>query len=234
MVAYKGKLFRAGGFTAHNKAGEKQNLESVADFAAYDPATKKWSDLPKMPVPRSSHDAVMIGDKLYVVGGWAMVGEAKDWHGTSYVIDLSNDDLKWQALPKQPFFRRALSAGHHEGKLFVIGGMQKVGKPTTAVGVFDPATDEWREGPKLIGEKGMTGFGSSAFTIGERLYVSTYDGNVQRLNMDGKSWTVIDKLKEDRFFHRMLPLNSSSLIVVGGASMQSGKRISLETIELSK
>ncbi len=233
MVAYNGKLYRVGGFTAHNDAGEEHDLESVADFAEYDPARNKWRELPSMPVPRSSHDAVVIGDKLHVVGGWAMISGKTDWHGTSYVVDLSHKELKWQPLPKQPFVRRALSVGQFEGKLYVIGGIQKVGGPSTAVDIFDPATNQWSKGPNLVGE-GMTGFGSSAFAVSKELYVSTYSGNLQRLSADAKSWSVVAKLKEDRFFHRMLPLGAESLILVGGASMQSGKRLSLETVHLSK
>ena len=45
MVAHGGKLYRLGGFEAANAKGEKAALTSTADFAVYDPAEKKWSDL---------------------------------------------------------------------------------------------------------------------------------------------------------------------------------------------
>ncbi len=40
---------------------------SVADFARFDPATNTWQALQPLPGGRSSHDAVVVGDTLYVV-----------------------------------------------------------------------------------------------------------------------------------------------------------------------
>ncbi len=234
MVAHGGKLYRVGGFTAHNEEGAEHDLASVTDFARFDPKTKKWESLPPMPTSRSSHDAVVIGDRLYVAGGWALDDDDEDdgdWHDTALVVDLAREPLKWEQLPKPPFKRRALSLGHLDGKLYVIGGMQKEGGPTTKVDVFDPETNKWSKGPALSGE-GMEGFGSSAFTVADKLYTSTYAGNLQSLAESEKPWRIASKLREDRFFHRMLPYRDR-LILVGGASMEEGKRLGLETVELS-
>jgi hypothetical protein len=74
MVAYGGKLYRVGGFEARNKEGETADLHSTADFARFDPANRRWEDLPSLPQARSSHDAVMVGSRLIVVGGWELRG----------------------------------------------------------------------------------------------------------------------------------------------------------------
>ena len=239
MVAHGGKLYRIGGFTAHNKEDEDRNLRSVADFVRFDPQTKQWESLPPLPEPRSSHDAVVIQDKIYVVGGWQLSGEQERWHETAWMADLSQDNIAWKQIPKPPFQRRALSLGHLNGKLYVIGGMQQKGGTTTRVDVFDPASEKWSQGPSLIdslaGAKSQTsmgGFGSSAYTVGGRLFVSTYNGNVQVLDRDEKTWRIATQLEDDRFFHRML-LFDSRLLLVGGASMRSGKRLHFETVKLS-
>ena len=188
MVAHGGKLYRAGGFTAHNDEGDEHDLRSIADFVRFDPETGKWESLAELPEPRSSHDAVVIGDRLYVVGGWRLGGEKPVWHETAWMADLSKDEIAWTRLPDPPFLRRALALGHLDGKLYVIGGMQKKGGPTTRVDVFDPASGRWTQGPGMIDTladadrgKGMEGFGASAYTLGGRLIVSTYNGNVQVL-----------------------------------------------------
>ena len=239
MVAHGGKLYRVGGFTAHNKEAEDHDLRSVADFVRFDPQTKQWESLPPLPEPRSSHDAVVIHDKLYVAGGWQLGGEEAKWHETAWVADLSQEKVLWQPLPKPSFQRRAFSLGHLNGKLYVVGGMQEKGGPTTRVDVFDPASGMWSQGPSLIDPladaergKGMEGFGSSAYTMSERLFVSTYNGNIQVLDRDDTAWHIATKLVDDRFFHRMLPFNNR-LLLVGGASMRSGKRLHFETVELS-
>ena len=240
MVAHGGQLYRAGGFTAHNDDGDEHDLRSIADFVRFDPETGKWESLAKLPEPRSSHDAVVIQDRLYVVGGWRLGGEKPVWHETAWMADLSEDEIAWTRLPDPPFLRRALALGHLDGKLYVIGGMQPKGGPTTRVDVFDPASGEWSQGPGMIDTladaargKGMEGFGASAYTLGGRLIVSTYNGNVQVLEPGGGEWKIAARLEDDRFFHRMLPYEGR-LLLVGGASMRSGKRLHFEAVELSR
>ena len=155
------------------------------------------------------------------------------------MADLSKDEIAWTQLPDPPFQRRALSLGHLDGKLYVIGGMQPKGGPTTRVDVFDPAGGKWSQGPSMIDTRadadrgqGMEGFGASAYTLGGRLIVSTYNGNVQVLETGDGEWKIAARLQDDRFFHRMLPF-ASRLLLVGGASMRSGKRLHFETVEMS-
>lgn len=232
LIAHGGKLYRIGGFTAKNKEGEEHDLWSQADVACFDPATEQWSDMSPLPEPRSSFDAAVLGDSIYVVGGWKMAGEADAvWHKTAYVLDLAGEAKDWKALPEPPFQRRALSLAAHTGKIYVIGGMQEKGGPTTRVDIFDPARGKWSEGPSLQGEK-MDGFGSSAFATGGRLYATTYSGKLQQLSLDGSSWEVIGELERARFFHRMLPLSETQLLSLGGASMSEGKFEEVDVIEV--
>lgn len=228
MVSHRGKLIRIGGFVAKNKEGEEQLLESTSDVALYDTATNQWTDLTPLPKGRSSHDAVVIDNQLYVIGGWELRGtEPTVWHATSLVADLSQSPLVWIELPAPPFQRRALSVGEWRGKVVVVGGMQESGGPTTATALFDPATKQWSDGPALVGSA-MDGFGSSAFAVGDQLYVSTMSGKLQRLSSDGTRWDVIAQVAHPRFFHRMLPTADGRLLLVGGANMRSGKTGELE------
>ena len=232
MVTHGGKLYRIGGFTAKNKDGEDADLWSQANVSAYDPTTRKWSGLNPLPEPRSSFDAAVLGNQIYVVGGWMMQGDAESkWHKSAYVLDLDKQQPEWQALPAPPFQRRALSLAAHNGKLYVLGGMEPSGGVSTRVDVFDPKTQSWGRGPSLQGEE-MDGFGSSAFAVGDRLYASTYSGLLQRLSSDGESWEVVKELDLDRFFHRLLPLSGNELMAIGGASMSSGKFAEVEVIRI--
>jgi N-acetylneuraminic acid mutarotase len=221
MVAYDGNLYRVGGFSARNQAGQPQDLWSSDSFAKYNVAEKAWEELPALPEPRSSHDAAMLGSTLYVVGGWSMQGEAEtQWHKKAYAMDLAADTLEWRELPAPPFQRRAISMAAANGKMYVVGGMQQAGT-TTEVAVFDPETNAWSKGPELAGE-GMEGFGSSACTLDDQLFVSTFGGNVYQLNAAGDGWTKLATLSPGRFFHRMLPADGA-LLLVGGANMEIGR-----------
>ena len=158
-------------------------------------------------------------------------GKETDWHKSAVMLDLSAKPLKWKELPEPPFERRALALGTLAGKVYVIGGMQKAGEPTADVAVFNPETGKWSEGPPLIGPP-MTGFGPAAFQLGGKLYVSTYQGDLQMLEEGAKSWQKVKDLKDARFFHRMLPLDSRHLLMIGGASMESGKYKNLEAVPI--
>lgn len=229
MVAHAGKLYRVGGFTAKNPEDKPQDLWSQDSFAMFDPETGKWTNLPPLPSGRSSHDAAVLDGKLYVVGGWNMQGDKEtEWHTTASVCDLTQDKLEWKEI-EVPFKRRALSVAAYNGKLYVIGGMQVDGNATTRTDVYDPASQLWSEGPGILGNP-MDGFGSAAFALGGRLLVSTMSGSIQQLALDGKSWRIVGQLKDPRFFHRMLATEQGTAVVVGGASMHTGKVLELEVL----
>ena len=242
LVAHNGKLYRVGGLTALNAAKEPEQLVSLADFERFDPAAKQWTKLAPLPEPRSSHDAVVVGDLLYVVGGWNLSSkeDGKTWHDAAYDADLSQEKPEWQELPKQTFKRRALAIATAGGKVYAIGGMSEQG-PSLDVHVYDPQAKSWSEGPKVppMGAEGpmghipgMNGFGCAAFHTDGKLYLSTMDGTVFQLSADGKSWNGVAKLEKPRFFHRLLPYGNQLLAIAGaarGGHLDTIERVSLES-----
>jgi hypothetical protein len=233
MVEYKGAAYRVGGFVATNKSGEKQNLISQNDFARLE-VNGQWQPLASLPEPRSSHDAAMIGDTLYVAGGWNMQGggSGAKWHDTALAMNLAAEKPEWKVIAPPPFRRRALALAAWNQKLVCIGGMTESGGPTTGTAIYDPAANEWIEGPALQGTA-MDGFGSSAFGVAGGLFVTTSSGSIQRLGDDGKSWQFVGQLAHPRFFHRILPWHESNLVIVGGASMETGKTLELELLTVT-
>ena len=234
MVAHDGMLYRAGGFTARNNDDQDQNLWSVADFTRFDPKTDKWEELPPMPQPRSSFDTCIMGDTLFVVGGWALKGDEKTvWHDTAYSIDLSRKPLRWTALPKPPFQRRALSLGTVNGQIYAIGGMQPNDKVTTETAIYDPIKGSWSEGPRLPGDD-MEGFGTACCTVDGRLYTSTMSGKLLYLSDDATLWDTARTLSDGRFFHRMRPLGNAKIVFMGGANMNTGKFASVDVVDVDR
>ena len=235
LVTHKQKIYRIGGFEAKNKTNaDEENIVSTSDFAVYDPKTSQWTDLVPLPEPRSSFDAVVAGDTLYVVGGWALGGKRGDskWHGSAWKMDLSKEKLEWKSMPA-PAERRANSMAEANGKIYLIGGMGENGQPTTTVLVFDPVTNKWTDGPNLPGQP-MDGFGSSAFNVGGQVVASTFGGQIVQLSEDGKRWEKIGQLGNGRFFHRLVALNESQFIILGGTSPGSDKQSSVLVLDRKK
>ena len=231
MVAHAGKLYRIGGWEAKNRKGEKQSLHSQDDFARFDAKSGRWQPLAALPSGRSSHDAAVLGDKLYVVGGWKMAGPSdREWHSTALVCDLSQAQPQWKEIAAPPFTRRALAVAAYEGKLYAIGGMDDSSDTTTAVSIYDPQSNAWVSGPKLPG-KPIEGFGASAFGTAGGLFATTTTGVISRLADDGKSWMVVGKLNHPRMSHRLVAGDDGKLYVVGGTS-RGGKVKEVELISL--
>lgn len=229
LVAHDGKLYRIGGFEARNKEADEADLHSMNDVERFDSATGKWDAFVAMPIARSSHDALVLGNTIYVIGGWDLQkrGEGK-FHDHLVMLDLSAEKPEWKKLPV-PFKRRALSVASHEGKIYVIGGMKEEGGPSTEVDIFDPVANAWSKGPSINGS-GMEGFGTTSFDIDGKLTTVTKSGAIQQLSADGKTWLMAGEIKHPRFFARLLPLSQGRGILVGGADMVSGKTTDVEII----
>ena len=216
LAAHNGKIYRIGGMQPKNPTGEKADNFSIVDCARFDPETKKWVDLPPLPSPRSSHDVVVIGDRLYVVGGWNLRGRGKrpEWPDTLHAMDLASPRPVWSSIA-QPFQRRALIAAVHDGKLVVLGGFDENDDPTRCVDVYDPKANAWAAAPSLPGRP-QNGFAPAACTHDGRLYASVGDGTLHRLGDGGKDWDLV-ATATPRIAHRIAP-NGPAILILGGAA----------------
>ena len=112
LVSHGRHVYRIGGMAARNPADTKQDLYSTNLVQRFDPRRGQWEDFASLPAPRSSHDAVVLGNRIYVAGGWQLTGSGNKtvWPKTALVLDLANPSAGWKEFP-QPFQRRALRFG---------------------------------------------------------------------------------------------------------------------------
>lgn len=215
LVAHKGKVIRVGGMQPRNEQGQPSDNHSLASVAAYNPTTKKWEEMPALPAGRSSHDVVVVGDQLVVVGGWEQrgKGEKSNWHDTTLTLDLAKQGAKWESIP-QPFKRRALTASVVGTKVYVLCGLGSESS-SGRVDVLDLATKKWSLGPVVPGES--IGFSPAANIVQGRLILNTLDGVVYRLTTNGEAWEKLGNASKGRMVHRLVPYGNAALLV-GGAS----------------
>lgn len=227
LVAHGKYIYRIGGMAARNTPGAKQDLHSVALVQRFDPARGQWEDFTPLPESRSSHDAAVIGSKLYVSGGWQLVGGTNKpvWPDHSLVIDLGDPSAGWTRL-KQPFRRRALALAAHGTQLFAIGGMDSDSQPTLAVEIYDAASGQWSKGPELPTGR-HKGFSCSAVTHAGRVYANSFQGDLLRLTADGRSWEAVARVQRPRLAHRLVTTDAARLLVLGGEDGEE-KRPDLE------
>ena len=231
LAAIGDKVYRVGGMNPRNAVGEKSDLVSIPDVAVYDPTLKKWTALPKLPVGRSSHDVVAVGDKLVVVGGWQMRGneEESNWLDNTLILDTSAEQLQWESVP-QPFKRRALTAAVLDGKVYVIGGLGDK-EVTQRVDIFDVQSRTWSQGPEMPGGD-RHGFSPAACAFNGTILLSTVDGTIHALNTNHDGWVTVGHSASKRMVHRMVPYGKNSVLLVGGAVPGVGNTSSIETVTI--
>ncbi|MEC9047404.1 MAG: hypothetical protein VYA51_05275 [Planctomycetota bacterium] len=216
VAAPDGTMYRVGGTDARNEPGADDDMHSTSSVQRFDPATGKWTEMTPLPEPRSSHDAIVCDNKLYVVGGWELDGDDGEWHETCWVADLASQPLTWQAMPPLDDVRRACAVATFDGKVAVLGGINGR-KMISSIRVFDPEANAWSNGPDLPG----AAFGTAALGVGEDLYATLMDGRVMKWDGAADSeWQPVAQLEMARFFHRMVPaLDRGHILAFGGANM---------------
>ncbi len=223
-------LVRIGGMRARNARGEPEDIVSIDEVAAFTPGAAAWTPLAPLPAARSSHAAAVVGDTIYVVGGWKLAGRADSGAFTNDMIAFDLKTQRYRTIP-QPFGRRALAAAPLDGKLIALGGMDPDGKLSRAVHVYDPASGSWSRAADLPVE----GFGIAATSSGDVLYASAHDGILYALDDVGGAWRRVTALAFPRFFHQLVMLGSDRVVALGGISgMHIGPRIrQVETVDLA-
>ena len=230
MVAHKGRLLKVGGSQATNNPDEDHNLHSLDLIESYNPKTNNWSALGKLPKPRSSHEAVVIGDILYVFGGWDFGNGQGDWLG-SISADLSKEKLIWKQLPEMPVDRRAFSIAHDDRYVYLVGGIDDEGT-MNHFDFYDSKKEEWARGPEVPTKGRLKAFGSAAGYWNGSLYASDSGNLLHRYDVVEEKWQKGSRLTTARFFHRIVCYNGK-VYVIGGTSQRTGAVKSIEKINVS-
>ena len=233
LATHGGKIYRIGGLQPRNGPDEPADNVSITDCSCFDPKTNKWLAIAPLPAGRSSHDLIVAGDKLIVVGGWESRGKGNMpfWHETSLMLDLKDKDAKWESIP-QPFKRRALTAAALGSKVYAICGMDENGALINQVDVYDLVSKKWSIGPALPGDK--TGFSPAANIIQNKVIISTSEGLVFRLNESANGWEKVGTSNTKRIVHRLVPFGNNALLVGGAAPGGAGNFADLEVVTISE
>jgi len=215
LESWNGKIIRTGGLVAENAPGETEHLVSLKSVHAFDTETMTWSPLPDMPSGRSSHDTAVVGDTLYVFGGWNLDADndSRDWYSNIWMLDLANPESGWTSR-EVPFERRALASVAIDGKILVIGGMTSERGPTDKVVLYDPATDSWVDAPKFPTQA----FGVAADNANGKVIASAADGAVYAWTPADNRWNEIGAFTFPRFFHQMAADHNGDVLAIGGIS----------------
>lgn len=139
-VALNGKIYAIGGIPDGRDDTKVTQSDAVEE---YDPNKDRWVKKADMPTPRHGHAAVVLGDKILVLGGYSWENPKVD-DGTSRptasVEEYDPAVDRWTAVSKLPVARGFLGAAVIEGRVYAVGGRVAGASPFE---VFDPQRDVW-------------------------------------------------------------------------------------------
>jgi hypothetical protein len=134
----------------------------VSTVEAYDPPADTiggtpWVQEPNMPNPTHRLAAAVIGDLIYICGGWYGMG-VKSW---TFSYDPINNI--WVQLADMPDVRQYHAAASYGGKLYVFGGAG----PENTCFEYDPSSGSW----DIREPMPLPRYGLAAVTVGDRIFV---------------------------------------------------------------
>ncbi len=126
--------------------GEDDKVRTSSSVEVLDVASRRWYNAQSLPNPRSILKSTLIGNTLYLMGGWDHTRAIK----TVRHVDLneliakahSNLDAPtlWQTLQEVPLVRSApLSIGR---SLLAVGGWDR-GNSSSSIHLYQPDTRRW-------------------------------------------------------------------------------------------
>ena len=103
----------------------------------YDPGANAWTALANSPRPHHSPAYGVIGNKLYVAGGY-------DAANTTNILDVYDPVANtWTTKAPMLVSRQGPGSTVINGKLYVFGGLTPAGTYLNSVEVYDPVGDLW-------------------------------------------------------------------------------------------
>jgi len=173
-AVHNGKLYLVCGITHGHSSGTN------AMFDEYDPATNAWIQLPDAPHIRDHSMAVVVGDKLYAVGGRNTSyrdPEGKIPFFRMVMLDVDVYDFKtgaWNTLPaKLPMGTGGGTAVNLDGTIYYIGGERATEStpngPQKDVYYYTPGVStEWAKAADL--NKARNGVGGTV--LNHHIYIA--------------------------------------------------------------
>jgi N-acetylneuraminic acid mutarotase len=130
-AALQGQVWVIGGFA--------DNAEPVGIAESYDPKSNEWQLRPSLPIPVHHAAAAVVGDRLFVIGGYT--GGRVRWEPLDTIYEWNAAGSTWIMRGPMPTPRGALAVAVLNGRIHAIGGAWD--GASNAHEVYDPATNRW-------------------------------------------------------------------------------------------
>ena len=172
ITAWRDRIWLAGGYTSETRAEPSDQVWS------YDPQMDVWQSETPLAGPKASFALVAVMDRLVALGGE---------HGFEDLMVYDPASVEWsaRAAPDETR-RRGAAAVVLNDEIWLIGGVRD-GLSSARVDIYDPESDDWREGPALPQPRA----GHSAAIVNGELHVFGGRSADMRTTLD-EHWVLTD------------------------------------------
>jgi N-acetylneuraminic acid mutarotase len=203
-VAYRGKLYVHGGYTANLGLSRP-----TAALQRYDPKRNRWARLRPSLTARAAHAIAVIGHRLYVAGGADATGSLRSME----IYDFNK--RRWRRGPSFPGPARNHTTGvATAGRFYVLAGRDSANY--TAAERYDPRRRRWEKLPSLKVARG--GIASVRLSDGR---IVVFGG--ERLEPGGTTIAEVELFDPRTRRWRLLPDMRTPRHGLGGAAL--GRRV---------
>lgn len=142
--------------------------DSAKCLCKLDVVKNKWKNCKKMHNRRSRHQAEMVQEKVYVVGG------CHDGKNLSSIEQYDPEKNTWIGMTDLVYPVRSAMSVVHGKKVYVFGGKLSNSMPISVIQCFDPATDT----VTCVGELPVACSCGAAVVCGKKVYIATGNGEL--------------------------------------------------------
>jgi N-acetylneuraminic acid mutarotase len=106
-----------------------------------------WSNGPDLPSLITEHSAVVLEDKIYIIGGVDLIEGGRT--DMVRVLDIASN--QWSIAPPLPTPLDHSAVSTDGSRIYVVGGFPGTGprEPSDTLFIYDPKTNEWHEGNRM-------------------------------------------------------------------------------------
>lgn len=137
-----------------------------------------------------------VDGKLYVLGG---IESLFDWRGSSKSFMYDPAKKTWERLGNMPKARGSAAVAAYGKVIYLVGGLENLGRASTTVSAFDTVTRTWRELPNLPEPRDHAGgvvVGGSFYLLGGRTGLPDWrKANTWAINLTATEKGWVEKVK---------------------------------------
>ena len=197
----------------------------------YDPNTNTWEIKTPMPTPRSGFSTVVIGNKIYCIGGCNRLEGKINRLNVVEVYDTETDT--WETKSSMLEAKNVSTSILLSNKIYCIGGYDGVDRLKT-IEVYDTKNNTWSIKNDL--PEGLSGLSSNNYN--EEIYIvggrksDGYSDVILKYNEKDDSWNYFEQLSKARGSHAS-EVVGNQLYIIGGLD-EVGTTGTIESIDLNK